>query len=422
MSNRLAINGGTPVRSKPFPQWPIFGEAEEQAVVRALRSGRWGKLDGSEVRTFERRFAEYVQAKHAVGVCNGTVSLRIALMAAGIEAGDEVIVPPYTFLATATAVVEANAVPVFVDIDRETLNIDPAQIEAAITSRTRAIIPVHLGGMPCDMDAIMAIAQRHNLTVIEDAAHAHGSEYNGRRCGSLGHMGSFSFQSSKNLCSGEGGIVTTSDADLAARCEAIHNCGRVPGGAWYEHHVMSANYRLGEVQGAILNAQLDRLDEQTNRRDENARFLDAELSRVPGITPQRRDKFVTRNAYHLYPIRYDEQLYGVPRQRFLDALGAEGIPIAAGYVLPLYRQPLFAEKRFGPYTGYKLSRPQLDYNQVHLPNVERTCGGEGAWMYQNMLLGTRQDMQQIVEAFAKVYEHRDELRAAAPTCTLETAR
>src|SRR5687768_1401985 len=199
MTSDLALLGGTPVRKKAFPQWPVYGAAEEQALLRVLHSGKWGKLDGPEVATFEKRFADYCGCKHAIAVVNGTISLRIALMAAGIRAGDEVIVPPYTFLATATAVVEANATPVFVDVDRETFNLDPRQIEANITPRTRAIIPVHLGGLPCDMDAIMAIARRHKLTVIEDAAHAHGSEYRGRRVGGIGDMGSFSFQSTKNL-------------------------------------------------------------------------------------------------------------------------------------------------------------------------------------------------------------------------------
>jgi dTDP-4-amino-4,6-dideoxygalactose transaminase len=291
------------------------------------------------VTTFERRFADYVGARHAIAVCNGTVSLRIALMAAGIQACDEVIVPPYTFLATATAVVEANATPVFVDIDRETFNLDPKQIEAAVTPKTRAIIPVHLGGLACDMDAILRVAKKHELTVIEDAAHAHGSEYKGRRVGAIGDMGSFSFQSSKNLNSGEGGIITTNDDELAAKCRSIHNCGRIEGGtggAWYEHHVMSANYRLGEFAGAILNAQLDRLDEQTDRRDANGRYLDERLAEIPGITPQRRGAFATRNAHHLYLMRYDEKVFGVPRGRFIDALVAEGVPMSSGYVLPLY--------------------------------------------------------------------------------------
>jgi dTDP-4-amino-4,6-dideoxygalactose transaminase len=407
--SELALLGGRPTRTKPFPAWPVFGNAEERAVLRVLHSGKWGKLDGGEVVRFEKQFAEYVGAKHAIGVCNGTVSLRIALMAAGITAGDEVIVPPYTFLATATAVVEANATPVFVDIDSQTFNIDPAEIEKAITPRTRAIIPVHLGGLPCDMDAIMDIAKRNELVVIEDAAHAHGSEFKSRRVGSIGHMGSFSFQSTKNLTSGEGGIITTSDDELAAKCRSIHNCGRIEGGTWYEHHVISGNYRLGEFAGAILNCQLARLDEQTDRRDANARYLDEKLAAIPGITPQARPDYATRNAQHLYVFHYDKTIFGVTRARFIEALVAEGIPASSGYVLPLYKQPLFEQKHFGPYTAVCAR----EYRGLHLPVVERICGDEGAWLTQNLLLGTREDIDEIAEAFAKVYAHCGDLVRAS---------
>ena len=215
MTETLAIFGGSKTRTKPFTSWPVFDETDEQRLLGALRSGKWGKLNGEEVSEFERRFAAMHDCKHAIGVVNGTVSLRIALMAAGIKAEEEVIVPPYTFLATATAVVEANAVPVFADVNLETFNLDPQSVEAAITPKTRAIIPVHMAGQPADMDAILAIAKKHNLLVIEDAAHAHGASYKNRGLGSIGHMGSFSFQSSKNLTSGEGGIITTNDDQLA---------------------------------------------------------------------------------------------------------------------------------------------------------------------------------------------------------------
>src|SRR6267142_6220748 len=176
----LALLGGKPVRTRPFPAWPIFGKAEEQRLLQTLRGGQWGKLDGPEVAEFEKRFAAIHGCRHGIGVVNGTVSLRIALMAAGIEAEDEVIVPPYTFVSTASAVIEANAIPVFADIDLDTFNLDPRAVGAAITPRTRAIIPVHFAGQPADMDAIMAIAKDHGLIVIEDAAHAHGAAYRGR--------------------------------------------------------------------------------------------------------------------------------------------------------------------------------------------------------------------------------------------------
>jgi dTDP-4-amino-4,6-dideoxygalactose transaminase len=412
MSQTLAILGGQPVRTQPFTSWPIFGEEEEQRLLRALRSGKWGKLQGDEVAEFERRFAVMHGCKHGIAVVNGTVSLRIALMAAGIRAEEEVIVPPYTFLATATAVVEANAVPVFADIDLETFNLDPAAVEASITPRTRAIMPVHMAGQPADMDAIMAIAQKHKLVVIEDAAHAHGARYKNRPAGSIGQMGSFSFQSSKNLTSGEGGIVVTSDDKLAAACRSIHNCGRIEGGLWYEHHVMSGNYRLGEFQGAILNAQLDRLEDQTKTRDRNGQYLAAKLSRIPGIFPQRRPADCMRHSYHLFLFRIDANAFGAPRAAILKALEAEGIPVCGGYALPLYRQPLFLNKAFGPYLTQ--ASPRLDYSKVFCPNCERICAEQGAWFEQSLFLGKQSDMDDIARAFEKIYEQRPALKQLKP--------
>src|SRR5688572_3820656 len=284
---------------KTFPTWPVFGKPEEKRLLRVLRSGKWGRLHGPEVAEFEQRFAVMHGCKHGIAVVNGTVSLRIGLNAAGIRAEDEVIIPPYTFFSTASSVVEANAIPVFADIDLNTFNIDPAAIEAAITSRTRAIIPVHFAGQPADMDAIMAIAAKHKLIVIEDAAHAHGASYKNRTAGSIGHLASFSFQSSKNLTAGEGGIITTNDDALAEACRSIQNCGRVPDGMWYEHHVISGNYRLGEFQGALLNCQLDRLEEQTRTRDVNGRYLASRLAAVTGLYPQKRPAECTRHSHHL---------------------------------------------------------------------------------------------------------------------------
>ncbi len=243
MTSRLALLGGRPVRTRPFTRWPVVGRAEETRLVRALRSGRWGRLQGDEVRRFEERFAAMHGCRHGIAVANGTVSLRLALIAAEVPAEAEVIVPPYTFFSTASAVVEANMVPVFADIDLDTFTLDPDAVEAAITPQTRAIIPVHFAGQPADMGAMMRLARTHRLAVIEDAAHAHGARFRDRPAGSLGHLASFSFQSSKNLTCGEGGIITTRDRGLAERCRSLHNCGRVPGGVWYEHHLISGNYR-----------------------------------------------------------------------------------------------------------------------------------------------------------------------------------
>jgi dTDP-4-amino-4,6-dideoxygalactose transaminase len=408
MSDELAVHGGTPVRTTPFASWPVFDEAEEQALLRVLRSRRWGRHGEGEIERVEQRFAARHGARFGLVVANGTVALRIALLAMEIEAGDEVIVPPYTFLATATAVVEANATPIFVDIEDETFNLDPRLIEAAITPRTRAIIPVHMAGLPADMEAITAIARRHKLRVIEDAAHAHGGLCQGRPVGSWGDLACFSFQSSKNLNSGEGGAVLTSDERLYERAKSVHNCGRLPEGAWYEHHIISGNYRLTEFQAALLNTQMDRLDAQFARRLENGDYLARRLAEVPGIRPQRCTLPQTQNAYHLLLFHFDPAVYG-PKAGFLTALRAEGVPVSEGYLLPLHQQPLFRDKAFGPYTGYRSARPDVDFAAMSCPVAERACTADAAWLYQSVLLGTQQDLDDIVTAFEKVYRHRARL-------------
>jgi dTDP-4-amino-4,6-dideoxygalactose transaminase len=406
MAETLAIHGGPPVRERPFSQWPIFGDAERHALVRALDSGQWGKTTGNVTAEFEKRFAEYHEAQHGIAVVNGTAALRIALLAADIDAGDEVIVPPYTFIATASAVVEANATPVFVDLKKETFNIDPDAIEAAVTDRTRAIIPVHFAGLPADMDAIMAIAQRHNLIVIEDACHAHGASYKGRRVGAIGHVGVFSFQSTKNLTSGEGGILLTNDDRLAERCWSIHNCGRHVDRAWYEHFEIGGNYRLSEFQSAILNAQWERFPEQADTRERQGRRLAEQLARLPGVSPQERTADCTRHGYHLFMLRLDPQVIGVSRAAFLKALSAEGIPNSAGYPMPLYRQVMFEERRFGPYAGCPNGPPRYDYRETHCPNCEIICSAQGVWLEQQLMLGSSDDIDDIATAFEKVYANR----------------
>ncbi len=404
MPQALALLGGTPTRTKPFTAWPVFGAAEEERLLRTLRSGNWGRLDGLEVAEFEKRFAVLHGCTHGIAVVNGTVSLRIALLAAGISAEDEVIVPPYTFVSTATAVLEANAIPVFADIDLGTFNLDPAAVEAAITPRTRAIIPVHFAGQPADMDAMMTIAADHDLFVLEDAAHAHGATYRERPSGSLGHIASFSFQSSKNLTAGEGGIITTNDDRLAEACRSIHNCGRVANGVWYEHHFVSGNYRLGEFQGAVLNCQLDRLDAQTRIRDLNGRRLADRLAVLPGIHPQARSAACTRHSYHLFMIRIDPAQFGATRAAVMAALQAEGIPCSGGYGYSLPDQPLFRNKAFGPFLHR--AADALDYGKCECPNSDLICREQGLWLEQNLLLGSEQDIDDITLAFEKVHTHR----------------
>jgi dTDP-4-amino-4,6-dideoxygalactose transaminase len=411
MSKTLALFGGTPVRTAPFASWPVYGSLEEKRLLRALHSGKWGKLDGPEVAEFETKFAAMHGCRHGIGVVNGTVSLRIALLAAGIQAEDEVIVPVYTFLSTASAVVESNAVPVFVDIEPDTFNLDPKAVAKAITPRTRAIIPVHFAGQPADMDAIRKIAKKHKLVVIEDAAHAHGASLNGKPAGALADMASFSFQSSKNLTSGEGGLLTTDDDAFGEACRSIHNCGRVPTGVWYEHHVISGNYRLGEFQAAVLNAQLTRLTAQTKRRDLNGQYLASKLSKIPGLHPQRRIAGCDRHSYHLFMMRIDPVAFGASREQVLKALKAEGVPCSPGYGYSLNRQPLFRNKAFGPYLPGAVSR--LDYAAQTFPVSDLICHEQGVWLDQRYFLGTKRDMDDIARAFSKVYDNRALLIEAA---------
>lgn len=404
MTQKLALLDGSPARSRPFTQWPVFGKAEETRLLRTLRSGKWGRLQGNEVAQFEERFAAMHGCKHGVAVVNGTVSLRLALMAAGLRAEDEVIVPPYTFFSTASAVIEANMIPVFADIDLETFNLDPQAVAAAITPRTRAIIPVHFAGQPADMDAINKLARKHKLFVLEDAAHAHGASYMNRPAGRLGHAASFSFQSSKNLNCGEGGILTTNDDKLAATCRSLQNCGRIPTGVWYEHHVISANYRLGEFQGAVLNAQLERLEKQTATRDRNGRYLAERLAKIPGLHPQKRSSACTRHSYHLFMLRVDGDEFGVPRGAVIEALRAEGIPCSPGYGFSLPQQPMFLNRAFGPYLDQAAAR--LDYGRVQCPNSDLICREQGLWLEHAMFLGGRSDMDDIARAFGKIHEQR----------------
>jgi len=403
---KLALLQGNPVRRRPFPAWPVHGLSEEKRLLRTLRSGKWGRLDGNEVAQFEKRFATLHGCKHGIAVVNGSVSLRIALLAAGIRSEDEVIVPPYTFFSTASAVVEANAVPVFADIDLQSFNLDPVAVEAAITRRTRAIIPVHFAGQPADMQRLMGLARRKNLVVIEDAAHAHGARYRNRPAGSLGDMASFSFQSSKNLTSGEGGILVTNNDGYAESCRSIQNCGRVADGVWYEHHVISGNYRLGELQGALLNCQLARLESQTKRRDRNGVYLSTRLAQFPGVNVQKRPTSCHRHSYHLFMFRLDDAAFGAPRQAVLQALRAEGIPCSGGYGFSLNLQPMFRNKAFGPYLA--AARPRLNYTARRCPNSDQVCR-EAVWLGQSIFLGSRSDMDDIVRAFEKVHENRSAL-------------
>ena len=391
---RLAIDGGNPVRVAPFPAWPVSDKREERLLLDVLHSGKWSALTGDKVKTFQEKFAAYQSASYAICVPNGTLALQMGLMALGLQPGDEVIAPAYTFIATISTALQIGVRPVFVDIDPDTYNIDSAKIEAAITPRTRAILPVHLAGQPADMQAILNISRQHHLAVLEDACQAWGAEWEGQRVGALGNLGAFSFQLGKNITAGEGGAVVTNDPALYEICWSLHNVGRTPHGAWYQHEILGLNLRMTEWQGAILMAQLERLEEHYPLREQNARYLTAALADLGGVSPLREDPRVTRHARHLVIMRYDPESFGGrPREEFLAALVAEGIsPVSQGYVA-LHHSPAI-RKTMQAIFG-------IDSEKLDLPCTEKAAA-QTLWLSQNALLGSRKDMDDIIHAIKKI--------------------
>jgi len=398
-----AIRGGTPVRdieAQPWPKWPIYDETEEKALLEVLHSGAWWSVEGTQGKLFEQEFAEYQDAKFGVNCTNGTAALEICLRALGIGCGDEVIVPPYTFVATASAVLSVSATPIFVDIQGDTLNIDPLLIEAAITPRTKAIILVHMAGRPADLDAILAIARKYNLKLIEDAAQAQGAAWRGTKVGAIGDLGTFSFQASKNLNSGEGGIIVSNDEALIDAAWSVANVGRVRSGRWYEHRVLGSNFRLTEFQSALLRAQMTRLPAQTEKRAENAEYLSSLLTGLAAIQLMAEDERITTHANHLFTFRYKSDKFGgVGYKDFVAALSAEGIPCSTGYV-PLYSEKLFEQHARRHGTWCQAGRI-VDYPGIKLPQCEAVCQ-ETVWIPQTALLGTKGDMDDIATALTKL--------------------
>jgi dTDP-4-amino-4,6-dideoxygalactose transaminase len=403
----LALLGGPPVRKKPLSDWPVFSREEEESLLEVLRSRAWGGYS-AEVKEFEEAFARLHGVRHAISCCNGTVALELALRALKLECGEEVIVPPITFISTATAVMICHGVPVFADIDPATLNLSPAAVRASITPRTRAIIAVHFGGHPADVDALRALAVRHDLTLIEDAAHAHGAAWQGTPVGNFGSAATFSFQAFKLATAGEGGAVLTNSSALAEKVWSYCNLGRHKDGGWYGHFTLGSNYRLTGFQAAILSAQLKRLPEQTRVRQENVRYFREQVRSLRGLTLPEDDPRVSNHPHYLLTLRYEPEAFGgVDRDLFLRALQAEGIPAQPTYPYPLYRNPLFRKRSLPPCGCGKWSAPQ-DYESLSLPESERVCK-DGIWLEHLMFLGTRQEVDDIVAAFEKIQQRADKL-------------
>lgn len=404
----LALLGGEPVRKEPLPDWPVYDERDISAVTEVVKSGYWGgyPYPGPKTAEFVRRFAEMQGGGYAVAMMNGTVTMEVALRAAGIGWGDEVIVPAYTFMATAAAPIAAGAIPVIVDVSPDTYCIDPAAVEKAITPRTRAIIPVHLGAQMADMDAIMAIAEKHHLIVIEDCAHAHGAKWRDQGAGTIGHFGSFSLQSSKILTTGEGGVLLCRTEELAAKAASIIDCGRPhdPEGRIY---TMGSNYRMTEFQAALGIVALERFPEQLRQRDEMANYLEESLSEVPGVRLLKRDLRHTRRSFYRYVFAIDPGVFGADHDVVCAALAAEGISCWVGYEA-MHRYDLFQPQRS------KLAVPNafpeyFQFEKMSFPVAERACEHEAVWLDESVFRAGKQAIDDTVNALRKLIGNRAEL-------------
>ncbi|MCX7826826.1 MAG: DegT/DnrJ/EryC1/StrS family aminotransferase [Verrucomicrobiae bacterium] len=419
VSETPAVLGGPPVRTKGWSRWPIWEPAaDEKQVLAVLRSGVWSRA--AVVSEFEKKWAATIGAKRCLAVVNGTNALITSLKQLDIGGGDEVIVTPYTWIATVQAILQTGAMPVFADVDPETFQIDPEQVAAKITPRTRAILPVHILGLPADMVRIMQIARKHNLVVVEDCCQAWLAEINHKKVGTFGNAGCFSFQNSKNITTGEGGAIVSDDEKFMDRCYSYHNFGRQAGAAiggvtGSPCIMLGTKLRFTEYQAAIGLAQLQRLEEQTATRVENAAYLRSKIKEIPGILPYRLYDNVTRAVFHLFPFRYQkEQFQGLSRAAFLEALKAEGIPCSEGYTSDLnkslYLKDAFQSKNF------RLMYPKemLDFDSYvernRCPKNDQLCE-EAVWLSQNMLLGTKSDMDDIAAAIEKIHRAAGKIRA-----------
>jgi dTDP-4-amino-4,6-dideoxygalactose transaminase len=404
----LALLGGTKSKTKAFPLWPHFDDGERRALNEVLESRVWWRTPGTRTLEFEQAFAKYHGARHGIAVTNGTAALEVTMAGLGITAGDEVIVPDFTFVATASAVLFANAMPVLVDVDPETFCISPDLVEAAITPRTKAIIAVHMGGHPADLDRLHEIARARGIALLEDSAHAHATEWRGEKIGTFGVAGTFSFQASKLMTAGEGGMIISNDDAFEREARSVHDCGRMPGEWFYSHYIYGSNYRLSEWQGAILQVQLGRLDEQTRRRHANSRTLDKLLKEVAGIRPQKMDARCTRNGQYAYIFHLDKREFaGISTERVVEALNAEGIPTQASYP-PLHDLDVFRSGEYRKRLCGEQAREEHAFLRAEFPATHKAAW-ETIWIPQPALLGDEEDMREIAAALGKIQKCAKEL-------------
>ena len=414
--SELAILGGEPVRRRPFSPWPQYTEADAGRLRQVLESRNWGgyPFPNALADEFARKFAAYHDARYGCCVANGTIALVAALQAAGIRFGDEVMVPAYTWDGTAAAVLFAGAVPVFADVDPDTYCLDVESARRAITPRTRAVIPVHLAMRFVEMDKLLDLAAQRDLLVIEDCAHAHGGQYLGRGAGSMGDLGCFSFQSSKLVTCGEGGMVITSRLDCFEMVQSLTNCGRASVTDQFKRRVVGSNYRITEFQAALLLGQLEALPALAEKRARHAALLTQALAGIDGIRPLPPQPGLTRGTVYNYVFQYRTPDARVSRDAFVAALDAEGIPCDGRFYEAVYRSDLFpASADDFPQLQLDRDRP-IDYRQCCCPVAERAAYEESVWLPQFLLIGDEQDVEDIARAVAKVMANREALAQAGP--------
>ena len=412
MPSDLAILGGAPLRDRPFTRWPVFDEAERAQLEDVLTAANWGGFPSPnrKAKEFAAAFAEFHGARYAIPTTSGTSALEVALKALGVGPGDEVIVPAITFAATPYAAVACMARPVFADVSATNACIDAASVERLITRRTKAIIPVHYGGSLADLDALGQISRAHSIPLVEDCAHVPGAQWRGRGVGTHGTLGCFSFQTTKPMTAGEGGMITVNDPSLEQRCQSLINCGRRRPGDDFEGPVMGANYRMTEWQCGILLAQLGRLPDQIERKTANAAMLREGLARIAGLRPIARDARVTREVIYMFIFLVDEKALGVSRNRFVRAMRAEGIPCGVGND-PVYRSALFPRQAAAYRRACELAGASPD-EAINCPVAERMFEHEMVAIPHECLLGDDRDIGDMVAAAMKVASRADELAAA----------
>ena len=414
--SKLALLGGMPIRTKPFSPWPQYSRADVERIVKVVESRHWGgfPVPSKYAEEFAARFCELHGAKYGLCLTNGTVALLVAVQALGLKFGDEVIVPAYTWDGTAVAVLHAGAVPVFVDVDPDTYCLDAKAVRAAITPRTRAIMPVHLAMRFAEMNALQEIAREHKLLIIEDCAHAHGGQFQGRGAGAAGDAGCFSFQESKLMTAGEGGFVMTNRLDCFEALQTIINCGRPSLTDQFQQKMLGANYRMTELQTSLLIGQLDLWPELCQKRSRNAALLSRALGQLPHIRPLPPQPGIQRETIYHFVFQYRPSGPAPSRDLFVAALDAEGVPCDGRFYEPVYRSDLFyVTPKICPQLVLKRDRP-MDYTKCHCPVSERAAYEEAVWLPQFLLIGDESDAQDVVRAVEKVVSSLGDLAKADP--------